>query len=77
MYGPCNTHAINQLFMLKGQRFERLADQFKTLALDLSVCEDAGQRKELLGKMKAIVDSMDELNLGQHDGSTKQSVKTR
>jgi len=53
--------------MPKGQRFQELSDQFETLAHDLSVCQDAKQRKQLLRKMKTIVVKMDELTRGQHD----------
>ena len=47
--------------MSKGQRFQDLSEQFETLAHDLSVCQDTKQRKQLLEKMKAIVEKMDEL----------------
>ena len=47
--------------MAKGQRFQELSEQFETLAHDLGVCQDAKQRKQLLGKMKAIVEKMDAL----------------
>jgi len=53
--------------MLKGQRFQGLSEQFETLAHDLSVCQDAKQRRQLLGKMKAIVVRMDELTRGPYD----------
>jgi hypothetical protein len=47
--------------MLKGQRLQELSEQFETLAHDLSVCQDPKRRKQLLGKMKRLVDQMDAL----------------
>jgi len=47
--------------MLKGQRFQELSEQFETLAHDVSVCQDPKQRKQLLGKMKRLVDEMEAL----------------
>jgi len=56
-----NVLGINEPSMSKGQRFQDLSEQFETLAHDLSVCQDTKQRKQLLEKMKAIVEKMDEL----------------
>jgi hypothetical protein len=53
--------------MSKGQRFQELSEQFEKLAHDLSACHDPKRRKQLLGKMKALVEKMDELTRGQHD----------
>ena len=60
--------------MPKGQRFQELSEQFETLARDLSVCQDAKQQKQLLRKMKAVVQRMDALTRNHLDrpGSTAQ-----
>lgn len=60
--------------MPKGQQFQELSEQFETLAHDLGVCQDAKQRKQLLGKMKAIVEKMEELTRDQNDQSAAESA---
>ena len=77
MYGSdCDALGMNVSSMPKGQRFQELSEQFETLAHDLSVCQDAKQRKQLLGKMKATVEKMDELTRDQLNspGSTAQAT---
>ena len=61
--------------MLKGQRFKELCDQFETLAHKLSVCHNPRERMQLLGRMRTIVEKMDELTRDQLDspGSTAPS----
>ena len=62
-------------FMLKGQRFKEFSDQFETLTHELSVCHNPEQRMQLLGRMRTIVEKMDELTRDQLDspGSTAPS----
>ena len=53
--------------MLKGHRFKELSDQFETLAHKLSVCHNPKERMQLLGRMRTIVERMDELTRDQVD----------
>jgi len=48
------------------QRFGWLAKQFEQLAHDLSACQDTEQRKQMLRKMKIVIDDADELIIKEH-----------
>jgi len=47
--------------MLQPRTFFRFAQEIELLAINLDVCEDAEQRLILLGRMKAVIDEIDEL----------------
>ena len=40
---------------------QQLRQQFEELTDNLDVCQNSGQRKELLKRMKALIDETDEL----------------
>ena len=46
--------------MVSTERFYRFAQEFQLLAMALDNAGDPDSRKELLGRMKAMVDEMDE-----------------
>ena len=52
--------------MTKPQHLQKLAEQFDTLAHNLSACEDKEQRKHILRKMKIIIDQVDDLIFREH-----------
>jgi len=45
------------------ERFKWLADQFDALVLNLEVSADAKQRRQLLRRMKVLIDEIDDLIL--------------
>jgi len=44
-----------------GERFQWLAERFEEVANHLTRCQDTSHRKELLRKMKIIIDEVDAL----------------
>ena len=49
--------------MTRPQRLQKLAELFETLASYLSVCQDREKRKQILRKMKVIIDDIDDLTI--------------
>jgi hypothetical protein len=47
--------------MLHRRTYFHFAQEFELLAINLDVCEDPEQRTVLLGRMKAVIDEIDEL----------------
>jgi len=58
------------------QRFGWLAKQFEQLAHDLSACQDTEQRKQMLRKMKIVIDDADELIIKEHSNLDSERDST-
>ena len=48
---------------LQRWKFERLATEFESLMRDLNDCQDAERQRELLLRMKTVIDQVDEVIL--------------
>jgi hypothetical protein len=57
--------------MAKPQRFQNLAEQFETLAHNLTVCQDPKPRRELLIGMMVVLNQIDDIMSDQSLSASK------
>jgi hypothetical protein len=67
--------------MTAGRRFQHLTQQFELLAQNLSDCQDAEERKEILKGMQIVIGELDQIILNDYldvdamrNGAAQQSA---